>query len=189
MIVYVHALLDAALAWRAATWEEAQTPLLKNPAGHKMKFSTRQDTDLPAEALFAAISNFDAIARMLTRRGAVVRLQNATELPETGMSWLIGFDFRGRSRELALELTEYQPPEVIQFKGSSDQFDLGLRMTVVALTRTKSRLIFETDAQPRGMKARLLLQTAKLGKPQLDRKFALRIAELVNDLAMVPRQA
>ena len=99
------------------------------------------------------------------------------------MSWLIGFDFRGRSRELALELTEYQPPEVIQFKGSSDQFDLGLRMTVVALTRTKSRLIFETDAQPRGMKARLLLQTAKLGKPQLDRKFAERISDFVNSLS------
>ncbi len=183
MIVYVHALLDAALAWRAATWEEAQTPLLKNPAGHKMKFSTRQDTDLPAEALFAAISNFDAIARMLTRRGAVVRLQNATELPETGMSWLIGFDFRGRSRELTMELTAYQPPELIQFRGHSEQFELTVRMTVVGLTRSKSRLIFETDAQPRGMKARLLLQTAKLGKPQLDRKFAERIGDFVNSLS------
>lgn len=154
-----------------------------DPDWHNMKFSTRQDTDLPAESLFAAISNFDAIARLLTRRGAVVRRQNTTELPDPGMSWLIGFDFRGRSRELALELTEYQPPEVIQFKGSSDQFDLGLRMTVVALTRTKSRLIFETDAQPRGMKARLLLQTAKLGKPQLDRKFAERISDFVNSLS------
>ena len=53
---------------------------------------------------------------------------------------------------------------------------------MVALTRTKSRLIFETDAQPRGMKARLLLQTAKLGKSQLDRKFAKRIGEFVNIL-------
>ena len=39
-----------------------------DPDWHNMKFSTRQDTDLPAESLFAAISNFDAIARLLTRR-------------------------------------------------------------------------------------------------------------------------
>ena len=37
---------------------------------------------------------------------------------------------------------------------------------------------------PRGMKARLLLQTAKLGKSQLDRQFANRISEFVNVLTV-----
>ena len=55
-------------------------------------------------------------------------------------------------------------------------------MTVIALTPGKSRLIFETDILPRGMKARLLLQTAKLGKSQLDRKFAGRIGEFITQL-------
>ena len=70
------------------------------------------------------------------------------------------------------------------FSGSSDQFSLSILMTVVALAPSKSRLIFEVDVQPRGMKARLLLQTAKLGKAQLDRKFAQRIAQFVDNLAM-----
>ena len=40
-------------------------------------------------------------------------------------------------------------------------------------------LIFETEVRPRNMKARLMLQTAKLGKAQLDRRFQRRIEDFV----------
>lgn len=154
-----------------------------------MKFSTRQDTDLSNEALFQSISDFGRIERLLVRRGALVRRTDTLTQTGAGMGWQVGFDWRGKRRDVTLELARYEPPGVIGITGQSDLFLLDLHMTVVALTPTKSRLIFEVDVQPRGMKARLLLQTAKLGKAQLDRKFALRIAELVNDLAMAPRQA
>ena len=45
-------------------------------------------------------------------------------------------------------------------QGQSELFDLTIQMTVLALSLGKSRLIFETDLLPRGMKARLLLSTA-----------------------------
>ncbi|TWI36748.1 SRPBCC family protein [Paracoccus sulfuroxidans] len=152
-----------------------------------MKFSTRQDTDLSSEALFQSISDFGRIERLLVRRGASVRRTDSLTQNGVGMGWMVGFDWRGKRRDLSLELTRYEPPGVIRINGQSELFLIELQMTVVALTPTKSRLIFEADIQPRGMKARLLLQTAKLGKAQLDRKFALRIAEFVNDLAMNPR--
>lgn len=152
-----------------------------------MKFSTRQDTDLSSEALFQSISDFGRIERLLVRRGASVRRTDSLTQNGAGMGWIVGFDWRGKRRDVTLELTRYEPPGVIRINGQSELFLIELQMTVVALTPTKSRLIFEADIQPRGMKARLLLQTAKLGKAQLDRKFALRIAEFVNDLAMNPR--
>ncbi|WP_199260435.1 hypothetical protein [Paracoccus binzhouensis] len=148
-----------------------------------MKFSTRQDTDLPAEELFRAISNFGSIERLLVRRGASVRRLDALAQPGPGMRWQVGFDWRGRHRELDLELVRLDRPELVAIEGSSDQFNLALRMTVVALTPGKSRLIFEAEVLPRGMKARLLLQTAKLGKAQLDRKFAERIGDFVRRMA------
>lgn len=152
-----------------------------------MKFSTRQDTDLPADDLFRAVGNFSGIERMLVRRGASVQRLDGLAAPGVGMGWRIGFDWRGRRRQSQLSITEYRPSEVIALAGSSEQFELAIRMTVVALTRGKSRLIFEADVQPRGMKARLLLQTAKLGKSQLDRKFAARIGDFVTRLtAEVP---
>lgn len=149
-----------------------------------MKFSTRQDTNLPAESLFRAISDFDSLARILSRRGASVRRTDGLATSGVGMAWLIGFDYRGRSRELTLEVTGFRPPELVELQGNSDQFDVSVQMTVVALTKAKSRLIFETVLLPRGLKARLILQTVKLGKPQLDRKFAKRVAEFVDSLAL-----
>ena len=147
-----------------------------------MKFSTRQDADLAAEALFRAVSNFDEIGRMLMRRGAMVQRLDSLTAPGTGMNWRIGFDWRGRRRDVAIELVRFSPSETLVLQGLSELFDLTIQMTVLELGHSKSRLIFETDLLPRGMKARLLLQTAKLGKSQLDRKFAKRIGEFVNIL-------
>lgn len=138
-----------------------------------MKFSTREDTDQPAEKLFEALSDFSTLERLLLRRGAMVRRIDGKD------AWQIGFDWRGKARHLNVTLNENVPPERLAFTGQSDQFDLYLQLTVVPLTPSKSRLIFELDVTPRGMKARLLLQTAKLTKHQLDRKFSQRVAEFV----------
>lgn len=148
-----------------------------------MKFSTRQDTDLPAEALFAAVSDFPRIERILLRRGASVRREDTDGPPGQGPSWRIGFDWRGKARAVQLQVIACQPPERLVFSGLSELFTLSIAATVVALSPSKSRLIFEADLQPRGMKARLMLQTARLGKTQLDRKFAEGIGAFVQNLA------
>ena len=148
-----------------------------------MKFSTRQDTDLPAEALFAAVSDFPRIERMLLRRGATLQREDGLGAPGLGSSWRIGFDWRGKPRTVQLKVSTWEPPERLVFSGLSELFTLSISATVVALSPSKSRLIFETDVQPRGMKARLMLQTARLGKGQMDRKFALGIGDFVQNLA------
>ena len=148
-----------------------------------MNFSTRQDTELPAEALFAAISDFPRMERILVRRGAWLRRQDGNGAPGLGSAWLIGFDWRGKAREVQLKVTTWEPSERLGFSGQSELFNLEIIATIVALSPGKSRLLFEVELQPRGMKARLMLQTARLGKAQLDRKFALGIADFVQKLA------
>ncbi|MFT4012989.1 MAG: hypothetical protein QM682_06200 [Paracoccus sp. (in: a-proteobacteria)] len=148
-----------------------------------MKFSTREDIDLPAAALFAAITDFPKIERVLVRRGARLRRMDGNPQPSLGNAWLVDFDWRGRARELRLQVTGLAPPERLNIAGASEHFNLEVSATVVALSPSKSRLLFELSMQPRGMKARLMLQTAKLGKGQLDRKFAERIGDLVGKLA------
>lgn len=147
-----------------------------------MKFSTRQDMDLPADALFDSVSDFTRMERILVRRGASVRRLDPAHEPGAGMAWDVAFDLRGKRRDLRLDVVQFDRPEKIMMRGMSDPLELTLDMTVIALTRTKSRLIFELNAKPRNMRARLMVQTAKLGKSQLDKKFAQRVGEFLNDL-------
>ncbi len=145
----------------------------------RMKFSTRIDQEIPAEQLFAAIGDFDALERMLISRGAsVVRIDPAKD-PGTVMGWRIGFDWRGKARKLKLSVDRFDRPEAIGMQGRSEALDMTINATVVALNRSKSRLIFELEIRPRNMKARLMLQTAKLGKSELDKRFERRIREYV----------
>ncbi len=148
----------------------------------EMKFSTRYDTDSTAEDLFGVIGDFGRIERMLMRRGASVTRIDPAQDPGTGMGWRIGFDWRGRPRCLRLDVTRYDRPERLSMAGTSDALDINIDATVIALSRSRSRLLFEADVRPRNMKARLMLQTAKLAKPQLDRKFDRRIGEFLSDM-------
>ena len=147
-----------------------------------MKFSTRRDTELTADQLFAAMTNFDRIERMLLRRRvAVTRIDTAQE-PETDMGWNIRFDWRGRERDLRLQLVRLDRPERMSISGQSDAFDLALDMTVIALSRSRSRLIYEADIRPRNMRARLIIQTTRLGKAQIDKQYERGIARMVDEL-------
>lgn len=147
-----------------------------------MKFSLRQDTGLPASALFEAISDFPRMERMLVRRGAEMRRVDPAQEPGAGMAWDMAFDYRGRRRELRLDVIQFDRPEKVALTGQTDSLDLVVEMTVIALTPAKSRLMFELNVKPRNMRARLMLQTAKLGKSQLDRKFADKVGRFLSDL-------
>lgn len=149
----------------------------------KMKFSTRIDTDLSGDRLFEVIGNFDALERMMIGRGASVSRIDPSLEPGIGMGWNIGFDWRGKPRRLRLAVTRFDRPEQMTMTGRSDALDLAISATVVALSRARSRLIFETEVKPRNMKARLMLQTAKLGKSQLDRRYQRRIEEFLQQMS------
>nr|WP_111300846.1 hypothetical protein [Paracoccus saliphilus] len=147
-----------------------------------MKFLTRIDTDLPADQLFDTVGDFAALERLLIARGAAVTRINPSEEPGIGLGWNIGFDWRGRARSLRLAVTRFDRPEHITLAGRSDALDVAIGVTVVALSRSRSRLICETELRPRNMKARLMLQTAKLGKAQLDRRYQHRIEEFLEQM-------
>ena len=147
-----------------------------------MRFSTRVDTDRSSAELFDIISDFSRSERALTARGAQVRRIDPAQDPGTGLGWTIGFNWQGQRRMVRLDVTRFDRPSHVTLDGHSDQFDLSINLTVVALSRVKSRLLFETEVRARNMRARLLLQTAKLGKTQLDRKYDQRIADFVAHL-------
>lgn len=147
-----------------------------------MRFSTRIDTDLPAKRLFEVVGNFKVLERMLIGRGATVARIKPSNETEIGMGWNIDFDWQGKAWRLRLDVTEFDHPEQIKISGHSEALDLMVVATVMALSRVKSRMIVETKVRPRNMRALLILQTAKLGKGQLNRRYQRQMEEFVQQM-------
>lgn len=138
-----------------------------------MKFSSREDIEVPAEFLFSQLTDFAAFERSAIRRGADVR---RTVSPGTvigvGAGWDITFRWRGRGRHLKLIVSDIARPDSLQLTGDSETFAVTMKATVIALSPRRSRLMGELEVRPKGFKARVLLQSARLGKTALDRRYA-----------------
>lgn len=147
-----------------------------------MKFSTRLDSDAPAEDVFDRVSDFQRLERMIIHRGGSIQRLSPDKVPGAGMAWDVSFRWRGRERKVRLEVSRFDRPERITIIGLSPSFDLTLDLTVIALSKTRSRLMVESDIRPRTMKARLLIQTAKLSKSSLDKRYAKRVKEIFSDI-------
>lgn len=147
-----------------------------------MKFSTRIDTDTAADDVFALIADFPRSERVLKGMGVQVQRIDPASEPGTGLGWSLDFAWRGQRRVVRLDVHRFDRPTHITLGGRSEHFELTLNMTVVALSRVRTRLLYEIDIRPRTMRARLLLQTARLGKAQLDRKYARRMADFLYHL-------
>ena len=142
-----------------------------------MKFSTRIDKEVTAERMFDALADFDRIERILMRRG--VSVNRVDNISAGARAWDLAFDWRGQRRELRLVLVQFDRPERLALTGQSTPFELRIDLSVVSLALQRSRLIFEIEVKPRNLRARLALQTAKLGKAQIDRKIAKKVEDFV----------
>lgn len=147
-----------------------------------MKFSSREDLEAEAPFIFDQLTDFSGFEHMARRRGVQSKRLDALQEIGPGMSWDIGFRFRGKPRTLILDLTRYERPECLEFTGESGSFNLVATVTVVALSPKRCRIIAELELRPRSLGARLMLQSARLGKGALTRKFAERVQLLAREL-------
>jgi len=139
-----------------------------------MRFSTQHDIETPIEYAFEQLSDFAAFERVALRRGAeVTRVDTLTE-PAPGMLWDARVILRGRRRRIRIELREFTPPALIFFEAQSDGFDITFRVELLALSRRRTRVGIALDLRPRSITSRLLLQSARLAKNKLNRRYKQR---------------
>ena len=147
-----------------------------------MKFSTRKDVAAPAEFIFDRLADFGSFERVALRRGITLKRLDTLAAPAAGLSWEIGFRFRGRERQMITALETFQRPEALVYVGTSSSFEARLEMLVTELSRTRTRMLTALEVKPRTLGARLMVQSAKLGKGNLDRRFDERVGHFARDL-------
>lgn len=143
-----------------------------------MRISGREDIGVPAEAVFAILCDFAALEGAARRRGADVQRQDALSEAGAGMIWLVAGRYRGRARSARIVLDAYDPPAGIVLSILGGGFEGRVDLGVVALARNRSRLLADVEIRPRTLGARVVIQSLRLGRPAVMRRFHARLREL-----------
>ncbi len=147
-----------------------------------MKFSTREDVEVPIDQAFALICDFDAYELSAMRRGAEVRRVDDLSKPGVGMKWAASFKMRGKKRNLELEMTRFDQPTEICVLSSTSGINGTGQIELLALSRGRTRILVEFELKPTNLSARLLVQSLKLAKNSLTKRYKLRVAEFAKNI-------
>lgn len=147
-----------------------------------MKFSTKEDLEIPIDEVFGMLSDFDGYERAIMRRGAEISRTDHMTTPGVGMTWSAKAKLRGKMREFQVELVEYDRPNQMRFDAGSKNIQARFLVELVALSRARTRMRVELDVRPQTLSARLLMQSAKLARNTLNRRYKTRIAHFATDL-------
>lgn len=140
-----------------------------------MKFSGKTDIDATLNAAFAAVADFGAFEKLAIHAGAGVARTDDMAMPGCGMMWDIRLNYRGKARKIVAELVDYDPPEVLDFATSTSGFNATIRVELLALSQRQTRAVVILDIRARSLAARLALQSGRLVKARLNKRFKARI--------------
>lgn len=147
-----------------------------------MRFTTKQDIEAPVAFVFKTLSDFDTWERAAMRRGAEVERTDKLTQPAAGMSWKSRFSYRGRPRLLDLQLVTMDAPTQLAFAGQSQAVEGTASVDMMEMSSRRTRIHVVTEVTPRTLAARLFLQSLRLARARVDRKFEQRVAQLAADI-------
>ena len=142
-----------------------------------MKFSTREDIEAPIDVVFETLCDFEAFERSAMRRGAEVQRLDRMVEPGVGMTWSALFELRGKKRNVQITMATFDKPNEIGLSAKSPGIDGTMVFELIALSRGRTRLKVELEVKPLNLSSRLLVQSMKLAKTSLTKKYKLRVAE------------
>ena len=146
-----------------------------------MKFSTREDIEAPAAFVFAQLTDFGSLERRAMRHGAEVSRRGDGKVVQ-GMQWDIAFEFRNRRRTVVATLSNFQAPEAMVIESESAGLAAITKVDLVALSQSRTRILVSFEMRAKTMTARLLLQSLRLAKAKLTRRFDTRVADYATEI-------
>ncbi|MCX7566698.1 SRPBCC family protein [Sulfitobacter sp. F26169L] len=147
-----------------------------------MKFSTKEDIEAPIDAVFEMLCDFETFERAAMRRGSEVQRIDTMTTPGVGMGWRAAFNMRGKRRQVEIEVITFERPEEMVLECRSQGLLTLMTVELVALSKSRTRIMLSFDIKPLNLSARLLVQSLKLAKTSLTKKYKLRVANFAKSL-------
>ena len=89
---------------------------------------------------------------------------------------------RGRRRDVDIVLSEYDVPNRIVADSTSGGLKAKCIVDLVALSRKRTRMSLDMELEATTLSSRLLVQSLKLAKGKMSKRFHLRMAEYAREL-------
>ncbi|KIC11949.1 DNA polymerase III subunit gamma/tau [Leisingera sp. ANG-M1] len=142
-----------------------------------MEFQSKEDIEAPIAEVFGVVSDFELLERSALRRGIEVQRAGDIAHPENGLVWDFKFRFRGKARDIRLTLDSITPVTGLSLTGGGSGIDGRLNIELLALSPQRTRMSVRLKLSPTTLTGRLLVQSLKLARSNLTRRFKLRLAE------------
>ncbi|PRY93681.1 hypothetical protein BCF33_2563 [Hasllibacter halocynthiae] len=148
-----------------------------------MKLSNREDVEAPIGFVWRDLADFAAHERAILRRGAdIERLDDGGEAAP-GAAWRITYEFRGRPRETRLRLVDMDPPHALRFVSGTGGVSGDVGVDLVELSPRRTRIVLGIELRPTTIPGRILVQSLRLAKQQLNRRLGERMRGYAQDLS------
>lgn len=142
-----------------------------------MKLTSKEDIAAPVADVFRLYSDFDHFERIALRRDVdIVRTDNLRAAGK-GMAWKAAFKFRGRARRASAEIVEYSVNNGYAIDVDFPNLIGVFSVEMVPLSKNRTRVAIALDVKPKSLTGRLMIQSMKLGKARIDKRFKTRSAE------------
>ncbi|MEM9522987.1 MAG: SRPBCC family protein [Pseudomonadota bacterium] len=154
-----------------------------------MQFTTKEDLETPIEYAFGQITDFDSFERIALRRGAEIVRIDTRDRPGPTMRWRGRANFRGRVRSFDARVEKMERPTKLRISAKTDGFDLRLEIDLEQLSPPRTRMKVALELRPKTLSARLILQSARLAKSSLTRRYKRKVADYAKQLESRFRRA
>lgn len=140
-----------------------------------MQLTASEDIEAPLDQVFAALTDFDLIEKQIMRRS--IELKRTAGDGQAGTTWRAVFGFRGKQRAADITLSQCDAPETLVFDAEIGGLSIRNQVDCVALSRTRTRINLESNLSAQTLSARLMVQSLKLAKGGIDKRFRKGAAE------------
>jgi hypothetical protein len=147
-----------------------------------MKLNAHHDIVAPIEGVFDALSDTLKWEKASLRRGMLVKRRDGGTGLSDGSEWDIHVTVRGKPRDFTLTAKEITRPNQIIFDGGSNMFTALITVDLIELSARKTRASLSVETTPKTLAARIMLQSAKLAKSALQKRFAQRVRRAFAEL-------
>lgn len=147
-----------------------------------MQVTGTEDVEASMDHVFSELTAFDALERQAMRRGIEVRRRFSGAAPGIGEGWEAQFKFRGKMREARITLEACDAPNMVQFGGVSGGLETSTLVELVPLSPNRTRVSVVFKMMPKTLSARLLVQSFKLARSRINKRFKARMAQYGRDI-------